>query len=234
MSAPSRTAQQEQWIEQCQGLVRSLAVQLLRKLPACIELDYLIAYGELGLMEAAQSFDSSHGCQFSTFAYYRIRGSIYDGAAKMSWGLREDREDSRGVAACEGSAQMPSWEQSPVQNAGEAPPVARHREAPHAVAVVSLSQQGEDDSEPVPRSLVDMLQPAPSAAAMESEVREKLHQLIDTLPQAAAELIRATYFEGLTLEEAGHRLGLSKSWASRMRAQALKSLARSLASWGPG
>ena len=83
--------------------------------------------------------------------------------------------------------------------------------------MVSLSQQGEDDSETVPRSLVDMLQPAPSAAAMESEIREKLHQLIDTLPQAAAELIRATYFEGLTLEEAGQRLGLSKSWASRVR-----------------
>jgi RNA polymerase sigma factor (sigma-70 family) len=79
-----------------------------------------------------------------------------------------------------------------------------------------------------------MLQPAPAAVAMESEMSEKLHKLIDMLPHAAAELIRATYFEGLTLEEAGHRLGVSKSWASRVRTQALKSLARSLASWGPG
>ncbi len=179
MSAPSRIAQ-EQWIEQCQGLVRSLAVQIHRKLPATIELDDLIAYGELGLMEAAQSFDPSHGCQFSTFAYYRIRGSIYDGAAKMSWGLRED------------------------------------------------------DSESVPHALVDLLQPGPSAAAMENEIRDKLHTLIDALPQSVAELIRATYFDGLTLEEAGHRLGLSKSWASPLRAQGLRTLARSLAGWQPG
>ncbi len=234
MSAPPRTAQQERWIEQCQGLVRSLAAQIHRKLPAWIELDDLIAYGELGLVEATQSFDSSHGCQFSTFAYYRIRGSIYDGAAKMSWGLREDPEDSRGVAGCEAPARVPGREQAPVQRAGEIPPAARRREAPHAVAVVSLSQQCGDDSESVPQSLVDMLQPAPSAAAMESEMSEQLHKLIDMLPHAAAELIRATYFEGLTLEEAGHRLGVSKSWASRVRTQALKSLARSLASWGPG
>jgi RNA polymerase sigma factor FliA len=234
MSAPPRTAQQEQWIEQCQGLVRSLALQIHRKLPAWIGLDDLVAYGELGLVEAAQSFDSGHGCQFSTFAYYRIRGSIYDGAAKMSWGLREGTEDSRGEEACEAPAQVHGREPTPVQQAGEIPPAARRREAPHAVAMVSLSQQCGDGSEAVPQSLVDMLQPAPSAAAMESELSEKLHKLIDTLPQAAAELIRATYFEGLTLEEAGHRLGLSKSWASRMRTQALKSLARSLASWGPG
>ncbi len=234
MSAPQRTAQQEQWIEQCQGLVRSLALQIHRKLPACIELDDLIAYGQLGLVEAAQSFDSSRGCQFSTFAYYRIRGSIYDGAAKMSWGLREDAGESSGSSACEAAAGLPSQQEVIAQRAGEAPPAARHREPAHAVAVVSLSQQSEDDSEAVPRCLVDTLQPAPSASAMESEMSEKLHELIDTLPQAAAALIRATYFEGLTLEEAGQRLGLSKSWASRMRTRALKSLAHSLAGWEHG
>ena len=86
MSAPPPTAEQQQWIEQCQGLVRSLALQIHRKLPANIDLEDLIAYGQLGLVEAARSFDAGRGCQFSTFAYYRIRGAIYDGAAKMSWG----------------------------------------------------------------------------------------------------------------------------------------------------
>jgi RNA polymerase sigma factor for flagellar operon FliA len=64
---------------------------------------------------------------------------------------------------------------------------------------------------------------------METEMSARLCEMIDTLPQSAAALIRATYFEGLTLEEAGQRLGLSKSWASRVRTRALQSLARSLA-----
>jgi DNA-directed RNA polymerase specialized sigma subunit len=101
MSAPLPTAQQQHWIEQCQGLVRSLAVRIHRKLPARIELDDLIAYGELGLLEAAQSFDARRGCQFSTFAYYRIRGAIYDGAAKMGWGvsLSQPLQDDAGAAS---------------------------------------------------------------------------------------------------------------------------------------
>lgn len=184
MSAPLPTAQQKQWIEQCQGLVRSLAVRIHRKLPARIELDDLIAYGELGLLEAAQSFNPRRGCQFSTFAYYRIRGAIYDGAAKMGWG-------------------------------------------------VSLSQPPQDEGGAASRCLEDTSQTLPSATAMETEMSEKLHEMVDTLPQAAADLIRATYFEGLTLEEAGRRLGLSKSWASRVRTRALQSLARSLADESP-
>lgn len=234
MHAPLRTAQQEQWIEQCQGLVRSLAVQIHRKLPACIELDDLIAYGELGLMEAAQSFDSSRGCQFSTYAYYRIRGSIYDGAAKMSWGLREDPEECDPAPGSQAAAGLASQEAAIVQKASPEEPAVRRREAAHAVAVVSLSRQSEDDSETVPGCLIDASQTAPSVTVMDLEMSEKLHELIDTLPQAAAALIRATYFEGLTLEEAGQRLGLSKSWASRVRTRALQSLARSLATWGPG
>lgn len=185
MSAPLPTAQQEHWIEQCQGLVRSLAVRIHRKLPACIELDDLIAYGELGLLEAAQSFDPRRGCQFSTFAYYRIRGAIYDGAAKMGWGV--------------------------------------------SVAQPPLDAAGSES-----RCLEDASQTAPPTTAMESELNERLHEMVDTLPQAAADLIRATFFEGLTLEEAGRRQGLSKSWASRVRTRALQSLARSLACWKAG
>lgn len=230
MSAPRRIAQQNQWIEQCQGLVRSLAVQIHRKLPASIELDDLIAYGQLGLVEAAHSYDSCRGCQFSTYAYYRIRGSIYDGVAKMTWGLCDAPAESGGLPASEAAARRTGQREAIAQEMGEERRRVRQRET-HAVAVISLSQQSEDDSDSLLGCLVDTLQAAPSATAAESEISEKLHELIDTLPQAAAALIRATYFEGRTLEEAGQRLGLTKSGASRARTRALQSLARSLDSW---
>ena len=41
-------------------------------------------------------------------------------------------------------------------------------------------------------------------------------------------LIRGAYFEGLTLKEAGERIGISKAWASRLHAKTLGQLARSL------
>ena len=66
------------------------------------------------------------------------------------------------------------------------------------------------------------------AEAIASELREKLAEIIDALPPPAKSLIRATYFEGVTMQEAGRRLGISKAWASRLHARTLEPLARSL------
>ncbi len=71
-----------------QALVRSLALRVYRNVPVRVELDDLIAYGEVGLAEAARDFKAERGNQFSTYAYYRIRGAIYDGLAKMTWTSR--------------------------------------------------------------------------------------------------------------------------------------------------
>src|SRR5215813_7303908 len=66
-------------------LVKSIALQVKTKLPAHIELDDLIGYGSIGLMEAMSNFKTGRGTTFKTFAYYRIRGAIYDGLRKIGW-----------------------------------------------------------------------------------------------------------------------------------------------------
>jgi DNA-directed RNA polymerase specialized sigma subunit len=59
-----------------------------------------------------------------------------------------------------------------------------------------------------------------------------LRELIRALPEAAAELLQATYFEGLSLKDAAARMGRDKSWASRLHARTLRKLATSLKSEG--
>ena len=75
-------------IEQGQGLVRSLVTRVHRSIPVRADLDDLIAYGELGLAQAARDYDPSHGVAFTTFAFLRVRGAIYDGVAEMTWTSR--------------------------------------------------------------------------------------------------------------------------------------------------
>ncbi len=226
----------QQLIEQCQGLVRSLAQSIHRKLPPQTDFEDLVAYGQVGLAEAARSFDPSRGSQFSTFAYYRIRGAIYDGLSKMAWFSRSQYKQIRTEQAandvlrleCEDEAQPTGAESPDTKPTDEQADVRWLRNVTRALAVVHLvsGEQKEDGESGV--VLADDSTPTAAAAVMGEEIRQRLHELIDSLPQEPRTLIRATYFEGLTLREAGERLGISKSWASRLHAKTLQRLAQSL------
>jgi RNA polymerase sigma factor for flagellar operon FliA len=85
MRDKSTVASRQELIQEAQPLVFSLATRISRNIPVRVELDDLIAYGEVGLAEAARDFDPDRGVQFTTFAYYRVQGAIYDGLSEMSW-----------------------------------------------------------------------------------------------------------------------------------------------------
>src|SRR5262245_40190322 len=85
---PTRQRQhddRQQLISSCQGLVRNIAWRIQRKLPRHIEFDDLLGYAQLGLAQAACEFEPSRGVAFTTYAYYRIRGAIFDGLSEMAW-----------------------------------------------------------------------------------------------------------------------------------------------------
>src|SRR5512146_538672 len=62
--------------EQFTPYVRSIAGKVKKTVAKEIEFDDLVEYGMIGLLEAADRYDPSHGANFMTFAYYRIRGAI--------------------------------------------------------------------------------------------------------------------------------------------------------------
>lgn len=230
---PSLCPNPHQLIEDCQGLVRSLASQIHRNLPRHLELEDLIAYGQVGLAEAARDFDPARGNAFSTYAYYRIRGAIYDGLSKMTWLSRSQYTRIRYRQLADDVLRLESQD-----NAGHGEPDLESesrwlRDVSRALAVVYLgTQRGLDEQAGQSVDLEDLSASEPAAVAMEREIKQTLRELIDALPTEAGTLIRAVYFEGLTLQEAGHRLGVSKSWASRLHAKTLKRLARSLSLLG--
>lgn len=222
----------DQLIMDCQGLVRSLAWKIHRSLPEHLDVEDLVSYGQIGLAEAAQSFDAERGLQFSTFAYYRIRGAIYDGLSKMTWFSRAHYHQIR-------YAQMADEALRAQSESGDARDEAATAEddagwlagLTRALAVVYLSTQGDDGDEEM--AVADKADSGP-AVAIGNEISQQLHALITALPEEAGALIRGIYFEGLTLTEAGQRIGVSKAWASRLHAKTLDRLAGSLRRLGLG
>ena len=51
---------------------------------------------------------------------------------------------------------------------------------------------------------------------------------VAALPEKERVLLEKHYFEGKTLEQAGKDMGITKSWASRIHAQAVARLAKRL------
>jgi RNA polymerase sigma factor for flagellar operon FliA len=225
MSGGSPTTQQ--LVDQCQGLVRTLAMRIRRKLPKYVELEDLIAYGQIGLMEAGRDYDPSRGSRFSTYAYYRIRGAIYDGLSKMSWLSRAQYSRIRYEQMGNEVLGLESEEGTHAPAGGIESEMRWLRDVGRTLAVVYLASHHEFNQE-AEACLSDPSAPSAPAEVISREISDKLHELIDALPPLARALIRATYFEGLTLQDAAKKLGVSKSWASRLHARTLQRLARSL------
>jgi RNA polymerase sigma factor for flagellar operon FliA len=227
MSCASPLAQD--LIDQGQGLVRSLAVRIHKKLPRNVDMDDLIAYGQLGLVEAARDFDPARGNQFSTYAYYRVRGAIYDGLSKMSWFGRNHYEHVRYEQMANETLRASNEDSTPQAQEGQTES-RWFRDVSWSLLVVYLAVRNavDEDGENTEGQLADHSTPTPSSVLMDRETKHQLRELIDALPTEEAALIRGTYFEGLTLEETGRKMGISKSWASRLHARSLQRLARSL------
>ena len=225
----TRCKSKERLIDECQGLVHSLAKQINRKLPPHIRIEDLTGYGQLGLVEAAAEFDDSRGSRFSTYAYYRIRGAIYDGLSKMSWISRAQYGKLKNQQMATEVLRQDSEEKKPTGGGTLESDIHWFVDVSRALAVVYLATARED-GEKAGILLEDESSPEPQSEAINREMHMKLRGLVDGLPEEAASLIRATYFEGLTLKEAGERLGISKSWASRLHKRTLLRLASSLRS----
>ena len=212
-----------QLISEGQALVRSIALKVHRSIPMRVELEDLISYGQVGLAEAAREFKPEAGAQFTTFAYYRVRGAIYDGLSKMSWLSRAHYRrllfEQRASAVLQQSHGSGEGQDGPIDDA------AWLQNTTEKLAVVFLAGAGDESKPGEAANWEDPGEP-PAAAAATRELGARLHQLVDRLPDAEGKLIRAIYFEDFTLQEASARLGISKSWASRLHARGLEQLAR--------
>ncbi len=191
-----------------------------------IEFDELVALGNAGLAEAASRFDPDRGASFSTFAWYRVQGSIIDGLRRSSNLPR--RVWAKLVALRAASEYL---ENRAERDLGAAKQGARPAEGADALAAVKsamsairtmyvtslegLRETGFDAADAAP---------GPDAGLDTQRLGARLRDAVQALPEKERALMTKHYWEGKNLLEAGAELGISKSWASRLHAQAVERL----------
>lgn len=72
--------------------VRMVARGLWKRQCFAVDIDDLIGYGTLGLLDAIGKYDPSRGILLKTYAEHRIRGAILDGLRGMNWLSRSARK----------------------------------------------------------------------------------------------------------------------------------------------
>lgn len=200
-------------INGCQGLVRSIAWKIHQRLPNSVDLDDLIGYGQIGLAEAARDFDLQRGVQFTTYAYYRVRGAILDGLSTMAWFSKADY--ARGNYERSANDLLETSRQTEVENDGE-----WFRQTTQSLSMSYIMTHWADSGVTEPSDTV-----TPSDTAEAGDLQKKIRLMLDELPTQEQTLMRSVYFDGLTIKAAGERIGISKAWASRLHARTLESLA---------
>lgn len=217
------TESMRELIESHRGYARALAADVLRGLPQQVLREDLEAAAELGLVEAAQAFDSSFGVLFKTFAYYRIRGAIYDALRKMTWFSKSLYDKYKfEMAANEYLGDYAGEGQTT-----STPPLRQAASITDTLAscyLLSLDTEGMDRAD---QNVVSA-----EKQAIANEMHAKLRDALEQMPPKNREVLRGYYFEDLSLEEIGERLGLSKSWVCRVHARSLELLRDELAAMG--
>lgn len=224
------TPEMRTWIDQSQGMVRAIATKIFSRLPAHVNYDDLVSYGQIGLMQAAYSFQPDKDVSFQTFAYHRIRGAIYDGLGEMSWTSRGVMQRIRAEKlSAELLEQRLRASQCSVRNQSLSADAGWLVRTTERVAIVHLlTDSGGDGASDLSTIVADQSEP-PDESVAHAEVCQLLREIVDRLQEPERTLIRGTYFEGKTLTEVAESLGRSKSWASRLHARILERLADSLA-----
>jgi RNA polymerase sigma factor for flagellar operon FliA len=160
--------------------------------------------------------------QFKTFAYYRIKGAIYDGMRKMGWYPKGLYQQMRFEMAANEYLKDASSE-APQAGTPESQLNHLHDLTGNLLSCYMLSlEAGRMDP-------ADQGQVSAEDTVVLTEQRKHLRLSLMQLPETNRRVVECYYFEQLTFDQIGERLGLSKSWVCRVHAKSLEMLRKLLA-----
>jgi RNA polymerase sigma factor for flagellar operon FliA len=185
--------------------------------------DELVGIAFLGLVEAAERYDSKKKVPFKAFARYRVRGALLDGMVKIGGLSRSAHRKARALRAL-----TEYREQDEIirreKATGEQKLAQVFRQASRAAMVYRLSTTAEDGEE----FISDDTQKNPEEATEHKELAELLKVAVEKLPERESLVIEEYYFRGLTYDEIGKKYDLSKGWVSKIHSKAVDILQREL------
>jgi RNA polymerase sigma factor for flagellar operon FliA len=233
------SALREQLILQYAPLVKYVVGRMAVASSSILDMEDLLGFGTLGLIDAVSRFDPTRGVKFETYALQRIRGSIIDSFRKLDIVPRSARRRAREIEGAQAQLQ---------QSLGREPDddeVASHlglsrdglsramMEASCAILSMErpLAMLDGDDSLTLADTIEDENAIVPQAEIERHEEREALVSALGLLNERDRLVISLYYYEELTLREISEVLGVTESRVCQLHARAITRLRASLRSF---
>jgi len=212
-------------------LVKFVAGRMSSGLPSHVEEADLISYGLLGLISAVERFEPDRAIKFETFAMTRIKGSIIDELRSLDWVPRsvraKAREIERANAVLEHRLQRAPNDAEMAAQLG----VSQDDFQASLTRISNSSVMALDelwalsDASGDRGSLLDTLEDPnavdPASALDAAEMKDRLAESIERLPEREKLVVALYYYENLTLREIGEVLGVTESRVPQLHTKAI-------------
>lgn len=210
-------------------LVKQVVQRLAVRKPPHIDIDDLVSWGIVGLLDAIRKYDPSKEASFATYAQFRIRGAILDHLRSLDWVPRSVRQKANLLErTCHG-----------LENA-----LGRTATEEEIAAALGLSLQqyqnllgkvgemclfsledlgfGSRDERFRKERCTDALDGEdPLAVLLTQERIDIVADAIGSLPERERLVVTLYYHDDLTMKEVGAVLGLTESRVSQVHSQAM-------------
>lgn len=222
-------ALRDKFIRQYMPLVKYVAGKVAVGLPASVEFDDLVGYGQFGLLDAINKYDPAKGVKFKTYAVTRIRGAIFDELRQIDWVPRSVRQKSREIEDAIVSLEARLGRTATDAEIAQSLKMSEdeyHRTVMKVsgTSILSLNEvwySGDDsDSMSIGDSIESPSSMNPDVIAEREEIRKVIIQAINELPEKEKMVIVLYYHEDLTFKEIGEVLDVSESRISQLHTKA--------------
>lgn len=222
----------EQLIIKHMRIVKYVAGRMAMHVPSSVELDDLIGWGVLGLMDAVEKFNHLQNIKFTTYSTIRIRGSIIDQIRTLDWAPRSLRALARKVGGARDKLRHEKGTEPSYEEIGEEINSTEEQveeclmqiQTAHVLSLDDYLPSGDGDEMRKLDMVSDPDAETPEMAAEVVERQEFLVQEILALSDQQQKVLNLYYYEELTLKEIGAVLEVSESRVSQIHSAAIKKL----------
>ncbi len=219
-------------------LVKFVAGRMAAGLPAHVEEGDLISYGLLGLIGAIERYDPAREIKFETFAVSRIKGAIIDELRSLDWVPRSVRAKARDVERAHSKLEnrlhrAPNDEEMAKElgiSVEDFNTTLLDIANSSILALDDLWTVADPDGGQV--SLLDTIHDPhavdPEREMDNAELKDRIADAIESLPERERLVIALYYYENLTLREIGEVLGVTESRVSQLHTKAVLGLRSNL------